>query len=362
MCLGSTSAHAATLWPLAGAEHGLLCRMQPDWAGLPIELWHQTLLCLSDLLEDDVSRWRQLAAAALVCRTLRDAVLGPGEGPVWRSVTFTSSHPGLDARQSRQLNRLLTSRGCHAHDVTVVGGGWELEELRAAAVSLTRQVAHLKLLDVNVAGEAACLSSALSGCAARFLVYKGSWPLMLPALLRTLRLQDTSVQSPRTAAELQEAKSTQSHAQRLLRSLQPLSRLVSLRFTSFEWRMCEADIVQIAAWCPQLEVLTLDLAVNASLGLHAVEALSRLPVSVRLVPHLVAQDSSLTSLLQALHGIRLFSIWIVEVGAYRLSPADERHLARCRLTSGLRLQLHAREPADRLQRLLRGVTYGPNDS
>ena len=332
---------------------------EPDWASLRPELWHSILChlgaCRPGQLAQAVQWWRQLVTFSVVCHATRDAVLGAGAGPLWRTVILKSSHRGMGNEPSRQLNRLLASQGHHARAATVYGGNWDLDALHTTAASLTG-LHTLSLLNVNDALEAWTLSSVLPGCAVTDLVYKGAPLLALPASLRSLELLDTFTHTPRSQDELQEAVTHQKHSQQLLRCLKPLSQLTTLSLSSFVWRLSHKDVDAIMSWCPQLEALKLDLAVNTPLGVHALGALSRVPSSVQLQLSLLAQDSSLTGLLQALRSVQLGRLTIDEGQSYRLSAADEGHLAHCRVADQLTLKLHAREPAVRLRRLLAGVT------
>ena len=330
---------------------------QPDWASLPLELWTKVLQALP-AQGDQVQQCRQLATLSIACKALRSAVLGPDAGVLWRMVSFASVHPGLDASQSRQLNRLLASQARHASHVVLTGGGWDLEELRAAAASLDGPYTQrLHLHAVHTAAEAKCLSSVLPSCLVRALNYAGSQALSLPTSLQALQLF-VSAPPGHHVGDLPRSVSEQTH--RALQELQLLTRLTSLFLVSPLWRLQQADAACLTAEClPHLIVLDLTLYVSSNFGPHAVESLSGLSASVRLSLTLISTGASLTPLLQALRSVRLYALTLectcITRTPYGLTPVDEAHLARCSITEQLTLRMQPSTPAERLQGLLPAV-------
>ena len=331
---------------------------QPDWASLPRELWTKVLQALS-AQGDAVQRCRQLATLSAVCRTLRTAVLGPDAGSLWWTVSFASSHAGLEAWQSWQLNRLVASQARHASHAFIMGGGWDLDELQLAAASLQGHHARRRLYlhTIDTPAEAECLSAVLPGCLAGALTFVGSQALVLPSSLQAV---DMHVGAP---ADMELALVTAfvaEQARKALQQLRNLTRLTSLHFASPLWCLQEGDVACLAACLPHLKVLVLTLYVTSALGQHALQALSGLSASVRLSLTVVSTSASaggsVAPFLQALCRVRLFALTLqckaLTGTPYALTPADEAHLAQCRISRQLTLRMQSSEPAERLRRLL----------
>ena len=332
--------------------HGGLCRSHATCAarlGRPVS---RALASLVDFTRDGISRWKQLVTAATVCRALRNAVLGPGAGPLWRDLTFSSTHPGLNAGQSRQLSRLLASQGQHARYAVVVGGGWDLDELRAVAASLTGQLRRLELDGLYSADEAEILSSVLPACRVERLICDGMRVPALPTSLKGLELY-LKLSPERTLEEVL-AFTEQARTRQALQQLRPLTQLTYLRLAMAHISLSTADIALISDSLPRLEVFTLSLQAGGD-GPEAVEALASLRPSVQLGLLLSASDGSLTALLQELPGLQLSTLNVAVYGTYSLRPADEALLAQCSIAEQLTLVMQSSEPAERLQRLLPGV-------
>ena len=324
---------------------------QPDWAGLPLELWHRALLALYPTGDDQLQWWRQLAATAAVCRFLREAVLGPAAGPLWRVGAFTSSHPGLSAVQLRQLNRLLASQGQHARGAIVVGGGWDLEELQGAAASLTGPHEQLCVGALDSTSEADLLGRTLLQCPVRALTYHGSCIRGWPASLQSL---DLRVFPPPGGDRQGMAALVTERVHTALQQLQALGDLTSLKVLASPWCLRQADVACLAR-LPRLESLELVLYVSEALGAHAVEGLTQLASCTQLVMELIVMGVGLVPLLQSLRSVPLVRLTIECADSYVLTPADEGHLALCSISEQLTLCTQSSGPAERLQRLLPDV-------
>ena len=261
--------------------------------------------------------------------------------------------------QGSGLNRTLKRHAHHAHFAVNFGGGWTaVDELQRAVAALTHAelaASVLLVMDIDCEQEAAAIGAALSSLSLHQLVYTGAVPGVFPQSLRQLAVVDTFVDHCTRCGDVYEllevALASQQHSQQLLRALQPLAQLRELRLNQHLLLLTAAGVRNLAAWCPSLQRLALNLSPFEGLShdLHALTTL--LGVQIRLVFNARGYTAAgVSALLRLLPGsLKLRSL---ELTADTLTPADEDCLAQVTLTT---LILLLADPAARLQRELPGV-------
>ena len=353
---------------------------QPDWAGLPGDLWRFIVL-LAHPNWDERREWHQitvteaqsravvqtswckpLLAVSAVCWSLRSAMRGPEAGLLWDDLHYQSTYKALAPRgarqlwaalrprsshedvllRSRRLTQLLVQQGQGSWSATLWGGGWVLPELQEVSASLAGLTFRLQLMNMNDTGEAACIGAAIARSRVQRLLYFGNAAFAFPVRLRALKL----CLSGASAAE----------AQQLFACLQPLSELTSLYLgLGRQWRMTTADAESLVQWLPQLQRLVLRLSIPASGQQHAVAPLKQLVPFVDItVVVAVIQDSRIargdfTDLLQQLSRLLLTELQLV-CPSKALTAAAEQQLAYCKVQEQLTLCLEG-APARRLPRV-----------
>ena len=285
-----------------------------------------------------------LASASCVCRGFRSALLGPGADALWPFVVLSASHPGLTARQSRGLNRMLAAQGHRAASVDLTGGGWDLDELRTVLASLTGLSDWMTIWNIHSAQEAAIISRTLSTRPIKLVDYEGTAACILPVTAQKVKILVTPGPPPKVHGNIDQAA-----LQRFVGCLRPLRDLRVLRLRSVFWQLKEADVLQWVARHPHLEELHLTMGVIRNMGLHAIASL-RLLSAVQLTLILISNSpGSLVPMLQQLPGLQLEDLVLVAGG---LSCAEDALLARCSMRA---LCVNFPDPAQRLRHPPPGV-------
>ena len=258
-----------------------------------------------------------------VCRSLRSALMGPDAGALWDVWCLHSANSGL--------NSLAISQGHHATTVMLHGGGWEADALWDVLAPLA-QADTVRLSGITGAGEAAVIGKALAAASCRKVFFSGSVPCDLPRGVRTLTLLG---ENGRCGSD---GLVDQSAALQLFGCLVPLTLLESLTLALPYLQLDEALSQQLAQQHSRLQHLYLFLYASSNMGLPAIP---ELPASVMLELHVLALDCSLAQLLRSLRGVRLLSLAVSEVQTrdYRLTQADDHHLARLSISQQLNLRL-----------------------
>ena len=276
---------------------------QPNWATLPRELWQLILRRALDSELDvveasdanrEVCGMASLARCcclisnlAATCRSLRGALLNQQDTWLGVVATLCSTWPSLAPRPARRLNQFRAALGLsraptclglaershglnsfmarHAgHALIVRGGGWCCGELLELLLPL-KHLDTLALAEIRDAGEAACLG-ALRDCNVREVMYRGSQPVAFPTSVRVLSLTCSFCGDKACRA--------------LFECLMPLRQVTSLVLDQDSMRLSSSDIKRLACWLPQLQDLTLTLAVTSRAGVHSLRALSLLSRSI----------------------------------------------------------------------------------
>ena len=291
-----------------------------------------------------------------VCRSLRDALLGPHASELWSAESFSGTHVSLVARprsgaarsrrrwklaqRAQGLHRLLARQGVQPHTLLCSGGRWLLPDLQEALGLLTGLHHLLCLVDINSHGEAGCISAALRSSSVTRIVFRGDLPVEFPECVQVLRL------SQRLGWKCL-------HPAALLDSLQRLQRLRVLELDLPDWALNSGDVQCWTLWLPQLQELYLHLDVFPEQ--HDMAALALLPPSVQTGVRLLADYWSSRRLILVLQQLRDVSVTDLTICCLSctLNAAAEAHLAQCRISRRLTLGLLG-APARRLQQLPKG--------
>ena len=313
---------------------------QPAWSALTGDLWRK-IVQAAVLPEHrlDAGSWTQfcklVGTAACVCKSLRDALLGPDAGVLWEVMSLQSTYPGLSQQASWRLNLMAARQARHAWMVMLHGGGWRSEDLFQVALALTSPLLRLVVTNVHDEGEAGALSEPLYEMSPILLSFTGTQPFVLPFShnLRHLHLVGCHALERKADGSVD-----QSTSRRLFECLGDAARLESLHLGLSQWQLTPQAAAQLAAHS-RLRQLRIALSVWHDLGQHTVNSLPSVP---QLDLRLLVFDSSITTLLPRLQGLQLSSLSLVEldrVTAYRLTAQDAQHLARCSISKQLAVSL-----------------------
>ena len=329
---------------------------EPDWAGMPPELWRSILSQAGRHHEGqwDADSWaawcKMVSTAAAVCRNLHAAFLGADSGALWHNMGFFSSHGGLSEAQSRGLNALLAARGHHARTACFCRGGWAKPELRQVLASLSSAEA-LTLCSINSTSKAGALGAALASTSPVRIAYEGSQPCRLPLSVKTLIYTDSWMPDSYEGivSELEE----QVHAEQVFKVLLPLRQLEHLTVTLSFWALSLESARCLRQQLPDLTTLDIqlqDLALLGGSSSAALDCLSGLQLSlgVQCFGGKLAE-----SVLQKVCSVPLQRLVLTVAGDRDCwNSAHEALLAVCSITQ---LNLRFEDPARRLQQPLPGV-------
>ena len=244
--------------------------------------------------------WALVARVSSTCHLLRNALLGPAAGSLWRYVCLFDAFPGMrdNKQQCQGLRRLLHSQARHAHCALLWSdGGWQLSELAACAAALT----SLQELELHYIFEAAapCIAGSLGSLPASVCCFGADlWSCLSPAVL--------------------------SHVTRI-RVTYPCYIPISA-----------ADVQGLATRLPRLQVLELCLGFSSCASAAVLGLLPKLPklppVSLQLELEIAVQDAATAALRQLVKSrVQLQSLRFTEGLDGALLVEDLNLLAQLRI-------------------------------
>ena len=336
-------------WPWR-AEAPAATVPEPDWASLPHDCWTSVLARPERVEREEFVRWaRMLATCTSVCRSLRDAILGPSAGELWGAAVLQVTYPGLSPQQSRGLRAMLAAQGHFAHTLALHGGGWAPKELERLLICFTDLTNGLTLVELTT-GEAAVVSRTLSSRPAEFVYLRGSAACLLPKAAVEVELDGFASETSIAA----DGRVDQAPFQRFLGCLRPLCSLRELNLHLRLWRLTPSFVDQLLVRHPQLCSLQLTLEVDPIVGPHAVECLQRLSsVELRLTVYITRRTGALAQFLQQLSCVQQLACFTLDT-KHDMSGAEEALMAACQMQC-LILRRN-RALALRLRLVLPGIT------